>query len=106
MLGLVAEMRAAVFHFRDASIGIVWMGPFLVAAFLRTLPIDARQIGPRRRGDARRLDELRQELVIRVAVAAPHDGAQGRVRFQRRGIDSDGLAADQAPRPPPPAAPR
>jgi hypothetical protein len=81
MLGFVREMRAAVFHLRDARVGVVRMPPLDVAAFLRALSIEPRQIGPRRRLDARSLRQSRQKLVLRLPRIASHDAAQGRVRL-------------------------
>jgi hypothetical protein len=48
-----------------------------------------RQAGARRRLDARRLRELRQEVLVALARVAPHDAAQCRIGFQRRGVDAD-----------------
>ena len=57
---LLQRINAAVLHLRDARVGIVRMAPVCVAALLRALPIQARQVGSRRRLDARRLREPRQ----------------------------------------------
>ena len=73
VLGLVCEMGPPVFHFRDARVGVVWMPPLGVAAFLGAFAIEARQIRPRRRLDARGLREPRQKLLIRLAGVAAHD---------------------------------
>jgi hypothetical protein len=42
------------------------------------------------------LSQLGQEIVIALARVAPHDAAQRRIGLQRRRIDADGLALDQA----------
>ena len=72
------------------------MRPIVVRALLLPLPIDPRQVGARRRLDARGLRQLRQEVLIALARVAPHDAAQRRIRFQRRRINADGLALHQA----------
>ena len=71
VLGLVREMRAPVFHLRDACIGVVRMAPVGVTALLRALPIHAREIGPRGRLDARRLGQPRQKLLISIPSKYP-----------------------------------
>lgn len=96
MFGLVGEMGAPILHLRDARVRIVRMYPILIAPFLRALPIDARQIGSCRRGDARCLRELRQERLVGLATVASYDAAQRGIRFQGRGMDANRLASDQA----------
>lgn len=59
MLGFVRQVRPAALHFRDLRVGILWMDPVVVRAFLLPFPIDPRQIRARRRVDARRLRQLR-----------------------------------------------
>ena len=86
MLGFVGEMPAAVLHLSDLVV---------VRAFLLPFSIEARQVRPRRRLDARGLRQLDQEVVIALARIALHNTAQGGVRFQRRGIDPDRLASHQ-----------
>ena len=61
MLGLVGQMRAAIFHLRDLRIGIVGIRPVLVRGLLLALPVQPRQVVARRRLDARRLREPRQK---------------------------------------------
>ena len=94
VLGLVRQMRAAILHFRDARVGVVRMPPVGIAALLRALAIEARQVRPCRRLDARRLCEPCQKLLIRLAGIAPDDAAQRRVRLKRRRIDPDRLPLD------------
>ena len=98
MLGLVREMRPAVLHLGNLGVGIVRMGPVVIRAFLLPLPIDARQIGARRRPDAGGLGERRHKLLIAFAAVASDDAPQCGVRFQRRGVHADRLAFDQAGR--------
>ena len=74
------------------------MPPVCVAAFLRAFAIEPRQVGPRRRLDARGLREPRQKLLIRFARVAPHDAPQRRIRFERRRIDADRLSLDEVRR--------
>jgi hypothetical protein len=76
-------------------VGVVRMPPLGIAAFLRALAIEPRQIRPRRRLDARRLRQSRQKLPVRLARIAAHDAPQRRVRLQRGRIDSDGLSLDE-----------
>ena len=87
VLGLVRQMRAPVFHLRDAGIGIVRMCPVVIGALLLSLPIQTRQGRPRRRLDPRGLGQRRQKLVIALPGVAPYDAAHGRVRFERGRID-------------------
>ena len=96
MLGLVRQVRPPILHLRDLRVGIVRMGPVVVRALLLPLPIEPRQIRARRRLDARGLRQLRQEVLIALARVAPHDAAQRRVGLQRRRVDADRLALDQA----------
>ena len=96
VLGLVRQVRAPVFHLRDARIRVVRMLPVAGAALLRPGAIDPDQILARRRRDARRLREARQEFLVRLARVAPHNAAQRSIRFERRRIDPDRLAIDQA----------
>jgi hypothetical protein len=72
------------------------MGPVVVRAFLLPLPIDPCQISARRRLEARRLRELRQEDLVAFLRIPSHDAAQRSVGLQRRRVDADGLAFDQA----------
>ena len=95
VLGLVREMRAPVFHLRDACIGVVRVAPVGVTALLRALPIHAREIGPRGRLDARRLGQPRQKLLRCLTRVAAHAAPQRRVGFKRCGIDPDRLSRDE-----------
>ncbi len=95
VLGLVREMRAPVFHLRDARLGIVWMLPIGVAALLRPLPIQAREVRARRGLDPGLHGESRQKGVVALARIAAHDGPQRRVRFEGRRIHADGDALHQ-----------
>jgi hypothetical protein len=95
-LGLVRQVRAPVFHLRDLRVRIVRMGPIVVRALLLPFPIDPRQVGAGWRLDARRLRELRQEILIALPGVAPHDAAQRRVGLQRRRVNADGLALHQS----------
>jgi hypothetical protein len=72
------------------------MGPVIVRALVLPLPIHPRQISARRRLDARRLRELRQEVLIALTGVPPHDAAQSRIRLQRRRVDAHSLAIHQA----------
>ena len=65
-------------------------------ALLFSLSIEARQVGTGGRLDARRLRQRHEEVLVTLARVATHNVAQRRIRFERRGIDRDRLAADQA----------
>ena len=95
MLGLVGQMRAAIFHLRDLRIRIVRVRPVFVRRLLLALPIQPRQVLPRRRLDARGLREPRQKLLIVFSRIAPHDAAHRRIGFERRRIDRHRLALEQ-----------
>jgi hypothetical protein len=56
---------------------MIRMRPVVIRAFLLPLPIDSRQIGARRRPDARNLGERRQKLLIAFAAVASDDAPQG-----------------------------
>jgi hypothetical protein len=64
--------------------------------FFRFRSIRARSARVGGRLDARGLRQLRQEVLIARARVAPHEAAQRRVGFQRRRIDADRRAVDQA----------
>ncbi len=53
VLGLVRQVRTAVFHLRDLGVGIVGMLPILVAGLLLTFLVDLGQLLARRRLDSR-----------------------------------------------------
>ena len=44
MLGFVRQVRAAIFHFRDARIRIARVRPIVVGTLLLALPVEARQL--------------------------------------------------------------
>jgi hypothetical protein len=96
MLGFVSQMRAPVFHLRDLRIGIPGMRPVLVRRLLLALAVQPRQVLTRRRLDARGLREPRQKLLIGFRGVPAHDAPHRSVRFQRRRVDRDGLAFQQA----------
>jgi hypothetical protein len=64
MLGLVGQMRAPVLHPGDFGIGIARMRPLVVRPLLLALPIEPRQVGPRRRANARGLRQPSQKLLV------------------------------------------
>ena len=98
VLRLVGEMRPAVLHLRDLGVRIVRMRPVVIRALLLAFPIDPRQVGARGCSNARRVDELRQKLLIALAAVSPNDAAQCRVGFQRRRVNADRLPLHQAGR--------
>jgi hypothetical protein len=55
-----------------------------------------RQVHSRRCVDARGRAQFGQEAVIALARVAPHDAAQGGIRFQCRRINADRLPFDQS----------
>jgi hypothetical protein len=74
VLGLVGQMRAPIFHFRDARVGIARMRPVIVRTFLRPLAIQLRQLLAGRCLDAALLRQPRQKLLVAFARIAPYDG--------------------------------
>ncbi len=91
MLGLVGQVLPPVFHLRDPRIRIVRMGPFGVRRLLLAGSVEPRQLGPRRRRNARRLGQPRQERRVVLARLAADDAAQRRIRLQRRRVDAHRL---------------
>src|SRR5438309_808585 len=49
LLHLVRQVRAPIFHLGDARVGIVRVLPLLIRPLARTLPVQPRQLLPRRR---------------------------------------------------------
>ena len=96
MLGLVRQARPAVLHLRDLRVRVLGMRPVVVGPLLRALAVQAGQLGARRRGDARRGRQLAQERLVTRARIPPYDAAKRRIGFQRRRVDADRLAPDQA----------
>src|SRR5205807_8462973 len=74
------------------------MGPVVVRALLLAFPIDPRQVGTRRRPNARHLGKIREKLLVVLAAVLPHNAAQRRVRFKRRRVNADRLALHQTGR--------
>ena len=65
LLGPVRQMGPAVLHLCDLRIRVLRMGPVLVGPLLRPLPVQAGQLGARRRGDAgRRGQSVQKRLVL------------------------------------------
>ena len=95
---LVRQVCPAVLHLRDPRLRIVRMHPVLVRPLVRTLPVQLRQVFPRRRLDPRGPRQLRQPLLVLRPAGAPHNRAQRRVCLQRRRVDPQRLAAQQARR--------
>jgi hypothetical protein len=96
VLDFVRQMRPPVFHLGDFRVGIERMRPIVVRPFLRSLPVDARQVLACGGVDAGRLRKLRQKLLIRGAGVTPHDAAQRRVRFQCGCVNANRFPFDQA----------
>ena len=95
MLGLVGQMRAAIFHLRNARIRIMRIFPIVVGALLRTFAVQLRQLLAGRCFDSRFLRQPLRKIVVCLAGISPHDGAQRRIRFQCRSIDGYGVAFQQ-----------
>ena len=89
-------MRPAILHLCDLGVGIVRVRPVVIGPLLLASPIDPRQIGARRGPNAGRVHERRQKLLIALTGVTPNDAPQRRVRFERRPVDADRLALDQA----------
>ena len=95
VLGLVGQMRPAVLHLRDPRFPVVRIHPVPVRQRLLALAVKALAFGRRRLLDAFGLHQLRDVLVVAGPVVPPHDRFQRRVGFQRRGVHSQVLAAQQ-----------
>src|SRR5207245_10068807 len=80
VLGFMRQMRPTVLHLRDPRVRIIRMRPVVVRALVLAFPIDPRQVGTRRRPNARRLGKIRQKLLVALAAVSPYDAAQRRVR--------------------------
>jgi hypothetical protein len=98
MLGLVGQVRSAIFHLRDLRVGIPGILPILVRGFLLALAVAARQLRACGSRAPRRLGEARQEFLIALPGVAAHNAAHGRVRFEHGGVNRDGFAPEQARR--------
>ena len=96
MFGFLGQMGAPVLHLRYFRVGIVRMRPVVVRPLLLPRPIDPCQVRARGRRDARGLCQAGQKGIIALARVAPHDTAQGGIRFEGGGIDADRLPRDQA----------
>ena len=96
MLHLVGHVRAAVLHLRDLRVRVVRMRPLLVRHLLLPLPVKTRQLLRRRRFDAGRLRQSRQERPVVLSRVPPHDRPHRRVRFQRRRVDAQRLPLNQS----------
>ena len=96
MLGLVRQAGPAVLPLRDLRVRVLWMRPIVVGPLLRALAVQAGQFGARRRGDARRRRQLAQERFVTLARIPAHYASKRRIGFQRRRVDADRLAPDQA----------
>ena len=92
------QMRPTVLHLRDPRVRIIRMRPVVVRALVLAFQIDPRQVGTRRRPNARRLGKIRQKLLVALAAVSPYDAPQRRVRFKRRRVNADRLALHQAGR--------
>ena len=95
LLLLVRQVRAPILHLRDLGVGLVRIHPLPIRTLLAPPPIQPRQLGARRRLDARGVRQLRQKRLVALAILAPHDRPQRRVRLQRRRVHADGLPLDQ-----------
>ena len=90
------QVRPPILHLGDAGIRIVRVLPILVRALVCTLPIQPRQLFPRRRLDPRCLRQPPQKLLVAFSRVPPHNRPQRGVRFQRGRIDSPRLPLQQS----------
>jgi hypothetical protein len=97
VLGLVGQMRAPVFHLRDTGFRVMRMLPFVVAPLILPLPVQLRQLLPRRRFNPALFRQTRQKLVVLFPCITPHNRTQRCIGFQRRRIHPDGIALQQIP---------
>ena len=96
MFRLVRQVRPPIFHLRDARLRIVRVHPLPVRSLLLSLPVQPRQLLPRRRLDSRFLRQPRQKLRVALPALPPHNAPQRRIRFQRRRIDPQRLPRQQS----------
>src|SRR5947209_15316434 len=97
MLRLVRQMRVAIFQLGDRGLWLSRALPVRVGQLLAfAIAVQPDQVLGGWRLDAALFGHARQHLAIAFAVIAPHDRAQRRVGFHRRGIHADPLALDQA----------
>src|SRR3954454_18236976 len=97
VLGLVGQMRAPVFHLRDAGIRVLRMLPFVVRPLLLPLPVQLGQLLPRRRLDPALVCQTCQKLVVLFPCVTPHNRTQRCIGFQCRRIHPDRMALQQIP---------
>src|SRR5688572_25338875 len=94
---LWARCAPPVLHFGDFVSGSCG---WVQSSFEPLLPSSAsdqsREVSTRRGLDARGLRQLCQDVLIALARVAPHNAAQYRICLQRRRIDANGCALDQA----------
>ena len=98
MLRFVREVRPAILHLRDLRVGIVRVHPVFVRRLLPALAIQPRQGLTCRRLDPRGLGEPRQERLIALAGVTAHDAPHRGIGFQRRRVDRNRAAVQQASR--------
>src|ERR1035438_876549 len=80
----------------DPRIAIGRTLPLLIRRPFLALAIQPRQVFPRRRFDPRRLRQPPEKLLVTLARIPPHNRAHRRVGLQRRRINRDPLAFQQA----------
>ena len=95
VLGSMGQMRPPVLHLRDLRVGIVRVRPVVVRPLLLACPVEAGQLGARRRRDAGGLGQSGQPRVVPLARVPAHDASHRRVGFQRRRIDPDRVPLDE-----------
>ena len=96
MLGFVRQVRLAVFHFRDLRVRITGAGPLAVRGVLLPRAIKPRQDFARRRLDPRGCGEAGQIRLAGFPRVPAHDTPHGGVGLQRRRVDRDRPALQQA----------
>ena len=89
VFGFVSQMRAPVFHLRDASVWILRVHPVLIRSLPGSLPIQLRQLLARRCLDVAFLRQPRQELLVTFSSVTPHNRLQRRVGLQRGRVHAD-----------------
>ena len=96
MLGLMGQVRRAIFHLGDLRVGIVGVVPVIVAGLVFPLLIQLGQLFPRWGLDAALFGQACEELLVTFTAVPPHDRSHRRVGLQCCGVHPGGLALDQA----------
>ena len=96
VLGLMGQVRPAVFHLRDLRIGVRRIHPFGVGGPLLAPAVEPGQRLARRRLEARGRGQPREELLVTLTGIPPHDAAHRGVRLEGGRVNRERLAREQS----------